>query len=586
MSFVSNVDGLELYKFSEFPVVVGNRESSMALCVVWQSLDRVMANNPDLKEKFALIGNLRSPFGVNIILYNLALNPTIKHLVVWGPDKLSNTNIGLIGKSALLGLWNNGFNEERGIKGTNFRLVKEIDGIVLTKMLDNVRIYERSTSQALDLSDIDARNNGKYMEPVRFKEFIPRAPDLLPSEGFTYLIRDKKGADAYLQLLYHIWRYGRKTPINKDGEDVKELRGTVVVVESEDPSEVYLPDWLVSYKPLAVSKENLDNYYKTQFAPDFYRKEVFEGIYKFERPKDYPYMYTELINAFPRPQGTDEKVFRLLESAGYERAKDFLVFNSYLGKQDTDSMVRDVEQKISGDTERISILLEGLMPVTDQLSNAIERIKQTEPDLDKEIILWDVRYHSKLKGGRPCLEKLSFSVRDGTVDVHAFVRTHDIGMAWFHNFYGITKLLDRVTKQTGKKPGYIIIESQSAHIYQRDWESIGQLIKARIDEAPIKMYFDPERDTDPRGLVSINVAGNMIRLKLLNPKTGETILEMEGNTARQLIYKIKHFGIISRVDHAAFVGSELAKAEMCIKLGVDYKYDTAIELKNGERLVS
>lgn len=586
MSYVSNVSGLELYKFSEFQVAVGNPESSVALCVVWQDLGKVLESNPGFRKDFALIGNLRSPFGVNIILYNLALNPQIRYVVVWGPDRLSNTNIGTIGKSTLLDLWAKGIDDEMHVKGTPFKIVEEIDKGTLSKIIGNVELHELSSSRSVDLSKVLNGKGGRYMEPVRFPEFTPKAPEVLPSEGYTYVIRAKKAADAYLQLLYTAWRYGKRTPINNSGEDVKEIRDSVVVVEDEDPDKVYLPDWLAGYKPLAVSAENLDNYYRSQFSAEPYRKEIYKGVYKFDRPKEYPYLYTELINAFPRAHGFDEAVYAVLGKEGYKKAKEFIMLHSNIDKKRAEELIAMVDAEGMDDRKRIGILIEGLVPPTDQIGNVIDRIKRKEPDLDKEVVLWDQRYHSTLEASRPCIEKLSFSVREGKVDMHVFVRTHDIGMAWFHNFYGLVKTLGRICKETGKKPGFVVMESQSAHIYQRDWEAIGTLVKKRVEEAPVKMYFDPEKDSDPRGIVNITTVGETIKLKLQNAKTGETIIEMDGKTARQLIYKIRHFGIVSKIDHATFVGAELAKAEMCIKLGIQYKYDTVIELPNGERLVS
>jgi tetrahydromethanopterin S-methyltransferase subunit A len=586
MAYVSSVNGLELYKHEEFSVEVGNPGSSAALCVLWQDIKRVLADNPAFKETFALIGNLRSPFGVNILLYNLALNPQIRQLVVWGPDKLSNTSVGIAGRDTLISLWNKGFDENGQINGTPFKLLDEIDRSALKEMISNVELHDMSASQKPDMSKLNTKSDAKYMRPVAFKEFITKTPDVLPSEGYTYLIREKKGANAYLQLLYNIWKYGNKTPIDEGGEAVKEIRGALVVVESDDPDSIYLPDWLLNNKALRISRESLENYYKTQFTDEPYRSQMFRGVYNFSRPNEYPYMYTELIHAYPRPAEVDNTIKSLFERKGYEAAKEFVVFNSYLGKDRTGSLIADVEKESLPEKEKLAILVEGLLPKTNQIANVIDRIKRKSADLDKEMILWDVRLHSRLESGRPCLMKFSFSVRDDKVDVHVFARSHDICQAWFFNFYGIARLLGKVAKETDKRPGHIIMESQSAHIYRQDWQTVEKLVKERIEDAPISMYFDPEKDSDPRGIVYIVAVDGMIKLKLQNQKTGEVLVELDGKTARELLYKIKHFGIISRIDHAVFIGSELAKAEMCLKLGIAYKYDTAIELPNGERLVS
>ena len=586
MTCTTVIDGLELYKHSEFPVVIGNPKSSLALCVVWQDVERIMNFHPEFKEKFAIIGNLRSPFGINVILYNLALNPHIRHVVVWGPDKLSNTNIGLAGKNALLELWKSGIDEQRQIVNTPFKLVEEIDATVVPTILQNVQAHETSNQEKLDLNSLPNSPAEKYMEPVKFPEFVVKAPETFPSEGYTFPIREKKGADAFLSLLHHVWKYGKKTPKDIEEEDVKEIRGPVVVVENEDPDNIYLPDWLLNAKALGISKESLENYYQTQFSPETYRKEIFEGVAKFERPMEISYLYAELIYAFPRPEEVENTVKKLFEKGGYEAARSFLVINSKLDGEDAQKLVQKVDASDLSDEKKVEVLLEGLIPVVDQVANVIDRIKRKTVDLDKEIITWDVRYHTKLETGRPCLEKFSFSVRDGKIDVHVFVRTHDIGQAWFFNFYGITKMLGNIAKETGYKSGYVIIESQSAHIYQRDWETVKKIIKEQVEEKQVRMFFDPETDADPRGVVIIDVVDGMIKVKFQNQKTSEMLMELEGKTAKDVMYKIKHYKMVSRTDHATFIGSELAKAELCMKLGIKYNYDNPIELPTGERIVS
>ncbi|MBI2543484.1 MAG: hypothetical protein HYW24_04850 [Candidatus Aenigmarchaeota archaeon] len=586
MSYTSVVDGLELYKHPEFPVVIGNSKSSLALCVVWQDVDRVLNFHPEFKEKFAVIGNLRSPFGVNVILYNLALNPNIRHLVIWGPDKLSNTNIGLAGKNALLELWKNGIDEQKQIVNTPFKLLEEIDTPVVGTILKNVTAHELSGQQNLDLNALPNSPTEKYMEPVKFPEFVVKAPETFPSEGFSFPIREKKGSDAFLSLLYHIWKYGQKTPIDTGGEDVKEIRGPIVVVEGEDPDNIVLSDWLLNTKALGISKESLENYYQTQFSPEIYRKEIFENVVKFERPRDYSYLYAELMYAFPRPEEVENTVKKLFEKGGYDAAKNLLIINSKMDSKATQKLVMDVNKSSLTDKEKLEVLIEGLIPTTDQVANVIDRIKRKKDDLDKEIIMWDVRYHSKLESGRPCLLKFSFSVRNDKIDVHVFVRSHDTAQAWFFNFYGITRLLGKIAKETGYKPGYVIIESESAHIYQRDWETVEKLLQEQINDKQVRMYFDPDIDSDHRGVVNIAVLDGTIKLKLQDLKTGDLLFETDGKSAKELMYKMKHFKLISRTDHAAFIGSELAKAEICMKLGIEYKYDNPIELPTGERIVS
>ncbi len=579
-NFISQIKGLEFFKFQEYPVSVGNPKSSSALCIVWQSLDTIIKFFPWLVDKCAIVGNLRSVFGANIILYNLALNPQIRRLYVWAPDKLSNTPIGVEGRNNLSALWKN------PVSNLSVKIVNEVDLKIFEKIRTNVNLIDLSDQKKLTESMIPTLNEQPYMEKTIFPTFVVKAPDTMPSENYIYPIRVKKGADGYLSLLHHTWRYGDKEIIDRQSEEVKEIRGAIVVVEDEDPDSIFLPDWLTNSKELNISKESLENYYRTQFSPDFYNIKLFENVYKFERPRDYSYLYSELIFAYPRPSEIDDAVFRLFKKNGYKEVKKYLGKYSRLPKKEAKKLIKEIEKSRFSPRKKIKIMLEALLKPIDQVEYVIDRIKRKKEDLDKEIVLWDVWRNTELESGRPCLFKLSFSVRKNIIDVHVFVRSHDIFKAWFYNYFGITKLLGKISRETGYKSGFIIIESQSAHIYKRDWDSTRSLIKKLIDEKDPRMFFDPIIDSDPRGVVNVEVVDKKIKVKLQDLKTGNLLFEIKGRTARELLYKIKHLQLISRVDHGVFIGGELAKAEICIKLGVPYKYDNPIKLPTGESIVS
>lgn len=572
------INGLRAYKYQEYPFIAGNPQSRKALCVVWQDVHLVVKYRPQLLDQYAIIGNLRSVFGINIILYNLALNPHITELVVWGPDKLSNTPIGLAGKQALVALWEKGVGKER--------LVKEINRDVLERILENVSLVDISSVEKLEEAQGERAEKDPYMEPFTFPEFTVEAPDTMPSERYTYPIREIKGADAYLALLHTVWKYGVRTKIDTESEDVKEIRGATVVVENEDPGNFFLPDWLATAENFGITPKSLDEYYKTQFSADLYRKEIFPGVYTFERPRDYTYLYAELMYAFPRLEIIDKTVAEIFKSQGYAAARAFLVNHTTIPKKDALRLVARVERDVREAERRVPILLEGLIPRLDQIAYVIDRVKRKPFDMDKEVVLWDQRYHTGLESGRPCLFKFSFSVRNEQIDMHVFVRSHDIGRAWFFNYYGISQLLGSIARETSYMPGIITVESESAHIYQRDWTNVEKFLKVNVVDKVPRMFFDPDRDSDPRGVVQVNVVEGRIKAKLLDTNTGRQLFEIDGKTARELLYKLRHYNLISRVDHAAFIGSELAKAEVCIKMGIEYKYDNPIRLPNNTTIYS
>lgn len=488
-----------------------------------------------------------------------------------------------MGKEALLHLWAYGPTKEPSA----LKIVDEIDRNVLELLLQHIKVTEKSKETTLTLdSNTSPEHTEPYMDPVIFPEFVVKAGETLPSETYTYIIRAPKGADAYLSLLNHVWKYGVDVSIDADSENVKEIRDTVVVIEKEQPQDFFLPAWLSENTALSINQHSLHEYYKTQFSDELYRKELFPGVSRFERPQDYSYLYAELMYAFPRQAIINQTVDFIFKKYGYEETKKYLVENSVLTLKESNALVEKVEQKIQENQTRITILLEAFLPAFDQVANVIERIKRKPQDLDKEIVLWDQRYHTHIESGRPCLFKISFSVRNDQIDVHAFVRTHDIGKAWFFNYYGISQLLGKIALETDKKPGIIVIESQSAHIYKRDWEIIREIVEKEVTNKDARMFFDPDVDGDPRGIVNVSVVDGKINIKLQDTSTGAQLFETEGRTARELLYKMKHHQLISRIDHGIFIGGELAKAEICLKLGIPYKYDNPIILPNGEKVMS
>lgn len=578
---------LDLFKPQEYPVYVGNPESSSALCIVWQSLDVVVKYNPWIREKFAIVGNLRSPFGLNVILYNLARNPHIRNIYLWGPDKLSNTPIGVEGKNTFLTFWNKGVDQNHQVIGHSFKFVDEIDVQTAELIRNKVVLNDISNMPKISNSGFTmGKNEVPYMKRIQFKPFAVKAPDTYPSEKYIYPIRANTGANGYISLLSHIWRYGMKQSIDRESEEVREIRGAVVVIENENPDVIDLPEWLTAEKAFGISQKSLDIYYQTQFISDPYLKDIVSGVQRFERPKDYSYLYAELIFAHPRPQEIDDAVFEILRLNGYKSARNFILKNATTGLRQPDRLTRRIEKLKISDKKKIKALLQLYIPPIDQVANVIDRIRRKEQDLDKEIVLWNPWLHSRLESGRPCLNKLSFSVRGKILDVHVFARSHDIGKAWFFNYYGVTKLLGKIAKETGLKPGYIIMESESAHIYQRDWDPVRQLIEKMVDKKDPRMFFDPQLDIDPRGVLNIEVLDNRIQVKLLAPKTGYVLSEFSGRTARELLYKIKHLHLLSRVDHGVFIGGELTKAELCMKLNIQYKYDNPITLPSGAIIAS
>jgi len=81
---------------------------------------------------------------------------------------------------------------------------------------------------------------------------------------------------------------------------------------------------------------------------------------------------------------------------------------------------------------------------------------------------------------------------------------------------------------------------------------------------------------DPQGIFRIIVdrnTENIVALRFANVDADEPSNIIKGKTAETLYAKIVETGLVTRLDHAAYLGSELVKAEIALKTGKEYIQD-------------
>ncbi len=82
-------------------------------------------------------------------------------------------------------------------------------------------------------------------------------------------------------------------------------------------------------------------------------------------------------------------------------------------------------------------------------------------------------------------------------------------------------------------------------------------------------------ESDPAGSFRIGLAGGMILAK-----QGECVIA--GCNARDILNTIIEKGLVSRLDHAGYLGRELEKAELALRLGRSYSQDKSLLLLRAE----
>lgn len=69
---------------------------------------------------------------------------------------------------------------------------------------------------------------------------------------------------------------------------------------------------------------------------------------------------------------------------------------------------------------------------------------------------------------------------------------------------------------------------------------------------------------------------NIVALHYTSAELRKPVNIIKGKTAEGVFAKIAHLGLVTRIDHAAYLGNELAKAEIALKTGKQYIQDFSL----------
>ena len=132
---------IQLYQPEKYKVYLG-KGRSIGFCTVWNEPESVFNKSKIIRENSVMLGTLYSRQGVSVILRNLALNPKIRTVYLWGNGTLSNSKFGIAGRSTMTSLWQKGLSNDGTIGGTQFKIEKEIDAKTVKKIINNVKLAD------------------------------------------------------------------------------------------------------------------------------------------------------------------------------------------------------------------------------------------------------------------------------------------------------------------------------------------------------------------------------------------------------------------------------------------------------------
>ena len=166
----------------------------------------------------------------------------------------------------------------------------------------------------------------------------------------------------------------------------------------------------------------------------------------------------------------------------------------------------------------------------------------------------------------PCLDLIQALVNSNKLYLTAYIRSNDMFGAWPQNTIALRAIQKEIAQAIGKEMGKLMIISNSAHIYEHNYEKAIEIVE--------KHKPSLECQQDPRGSFVIKIDNDKIKVIHMTPN-GRALQEFSGETAIEIFHKIYPF--ISNTPHALDIGAELQKVEIALKQGLDYNQDNHLK---------
>jgi len=169
----------------------------------------------------------------------------------------------------------------------------------------------------------------------------------------------------------------------------------------------------------------------------------------------------------------------------------------------------------------------------------------------------------------PCLVEIVWSVKNNKLYQTCTFRSHDIFGAWLFNIFALRNLQKDIAEQVKVEVGNLVVLSVSAHIYENNWEKAENFVEKYYSRRPL------EFEEDPRGFFIIKVENNEILVEHRLNDGRKTKYEFGGKLAEEVYRRILNENLVSKLDHASYLGKELARAEMALNEGKSFEQERA-----------
>ena len=280
-------------------LIVKNKDSNIGITTLWMPKESVADGLGDTD--FCVCGQLYTKRGLNPMFRNILANPTIRYIILCGVDRQGSGD-------AILKFFAAGFEELLGESGERkgYKIVGDDEALLdkefthesLSLLKQEVEIFDFRLKPIAEIKDfiLTLAKKEPFGEPQLFDEPKQEAIARFPSDMSVFKVRREKVADAWLDALKIINRFG--TTISGMYGDVKEVHNLAIVVENEDPTQPFLPEYL------KFGKDGLEHYIEGFFDTDTKGQAYTYGerIFQWDGINQYDHMVTKL-KRYPADRG-------------------------------------------------------------------------------------------------------------------------------------------------------------------------------------------------------------------------------------------------------------------------------------------
>jgi len=201
----------------------------------------------------------------------------------------------------------------------------------------------------------------------------------------------------------------------------------------------------------------------------------------------------------------------------------------------------------------------------DGLMECVKRLKKDPEDRKAYFTLWDnIKDLSiKKRQGHPCFVSMFFRKYQDKLTLTATFRTHNAMDGWLLNCHGLMAIQSFVAERVKIPIGAITVISHSISLDPRELDRAMLIIGKRFRSRVFRL--------DPMGYFRITLDGKEILVE--HRFEDVTLKEYRGKNAVSLQHQIARDVAVSDINHAIYLGRQLAKAEMALKDGREFVQD-------------